>query len=104
MLLDAIHGRIYISRYTRENFNKFCIGGFVDAPDTSTGDLINCGHRELQRHQATSDKGINTAVQSPIGRFCDATSTQHHMCPGHLLQRTAPKVLKNIRIKNQDQE
>ena len=58
---------------TRENFNKFCIGGFVDASDTSTSDSINQGHGELQCHQATADKGTNMAAQSPIGQFSNVT-------------------------------
>ena len=58
---------------TRENFDKFRTGGFVDSADTSTSDSITLGHRELQRHQASANKGISTAAQTLIGRFSNVT-------------------------------
>ena len=58
---------------TKENFDAFRTGGFVDSADTSTSDSITRGHRELQRHQASANKGISTAAQTPIGRFSNVT-------------------------------
>ena len=82
---------------TRENFDKFQTGGFVNLADTSTSDSITRGHRELQRHQASADKGISTAAQSPIGRFSNVTINPTPHAAKSTAAENFSKVLRRIR-------